>query len=304
MRAGGWKPFWVSLWCALLVLLPMVGGTVLLTRGRLREQRLQAAESQSGVAVAMPKLTDTLTALVCVAGEEPSFALIYLNAGQNCANVLTVPAELSVTFGEGEATLAECYAAAGPARCREALETAFALPEDTRYLALTPKLMRELAESYGEISVSLAGALGAEELTAAGQGAAAREFTVSEALELTAELDAAGVLPPVSRAAVRTALWDAFFRQKLELLPAELPKALRENSSSLLTDLTAQDYYRLEETLEFLANGSARVSGAAMPVDWDERTRRYTVSDASRAAVQELFNVEAASAQSASGSAP
>lgn len=304
MRAGGWKPFWVSLWCALLVLLPLVGGTVLLTHARLRAERLQAAESQSGVAVAVPKLSNRLTALVCTAGERPAFMLLYLNASQNCINLLAVPAELSVPFGDGEATLAECYAAAGPARCREALSEAFALPEDTRYLALTAELLCKLAEPYGTLSVSFAGTLGADELAAAGLGAAAREMTVAEALELTAGLDEAASLEPVSRAAVRAALWDAFFRQKLELLPAELPRGLRGSSSALLTDITAQELYTLEDTLEFLANGAAPVQSAALPAEWDAAAGRYKAGEAARAAVQALLNVSAAAAQSASGSEP
>ena len=32
MHKNGWRPFWAALGAALLVLLPLVGGTVLLTR--------------------------------------------------------------------------------------------------------------------------------------------------------------------------------------------------------------------------------------------------------------------------------
>lgn len=304
MRIGGWKPFWVSLWAALLVLLPLVGGTVLLTRAQLRQQRLQAAESQSGVAVNMPRLENQLTALVCAAGEKPEFVLLYLNASQNSVNLLTLPAELVAAFGGGEATLAECYAAAGPARCREALTEVLALPEDTRYIAFSPDVLCELAEPFGAVRVSLSGALSADELAAAGQDAAVQELAAKDALELNAELEAVGSLSPVRLAGVRAAVWDAFFRQNLEFLPTTLPQTLRAHSSELLTDLTAQDYLLLEETLEFLANGSAPVQSAALPADWDAAARHYTVSDASRAAVQALFNVAAASSQAESGSEP
>lgn len=51
-----------------------------------------------------------------------------------------------------------------------------------------------------------------------------------------------GVVPPAHKAAARAAVWDAFFRQELELLPRHpAPDALRTHSPSLLTDLTAQD---------------------------------------------------------------
>ena len=38
MRSGGWRPFWTSLLASLLVLVPLVGGTVLLSRQQLRAQ--------------------------------------------------------------------------------------------------------------------------------------------------------------------------------------------------------------------------------------------------------------------------
>ena len=36
MNAKGWRPFWAALLAGLLVLVPLVGGTVLLTRRTLR----------------------------------------------------------------------------------------------------------------------------------------------------------------------------------------------------------------------------------------------------------------------------
>ena len=43
MRSGGWKPFWAALFASLLVLVPLVGGTVLLTRQMVRT-RIQTAQ--------------------------------------------------------------------------------------------------------------------------------------------------------------------------------------------------------------------------------------------------------------------
>ena len=47
MHKNGWRPFWAALGAALLVLLPLVGGTVLLTRQmvRTRIQRRISARS-------------------------------------------------------------------------------------------------------------------------------------------------------------------------------------------------------------------------------------------------------------------
>ena len=107
-----------------------------------------------------------------------------------------------------------------------------------------------------------------------------------------------------SDAAARAAVWDAFFRQELELLPATLPDALRTHSPSLLTDLTAQDLLILEDTLEFLADRTASVHAGALPGDWDADAGRYTLTEDSRAAVQALFNVSPTDGQLSSASEP
>ena len=83
------------------------------------------------------------------------------------------------------------------------------------------------------------------------------DWTVSSAHAFLAGLE--GALPPGTVAAARAAVWDAFFRQNLDALPAALPQALRDASGSLLTDLTAGDLLTLEDTLELLANGGAAV---------------------------------------------
>ena len=116
MHKNGWRPFWAALGAALLVLLPLVGGTVLLSRAQLRSSLRQAAKSQSGVPIRLPKAADQCTVLLCVADETPGFVLAYLNAGQNCIHLLAVPAGLQVTFADEDAALADCYTAAGPAR--------------------------------------------------------------------------------------------------------------------------------------------------------------------------------------------
>ena len=282
-KTRGWQPFWAALGAALLVLLPLVGGTILLTRQSLRTKL--AAKPQSGVAVRMPKTENQLTLLVCTAGEQPGFVLLYLNASQNCIRLAALPAETAIPFGQGEATLAQCYAAAGPARCREALLEPLALPETTRYLALSPSVLAAIADRYGMLRVGFSGALTADELAQCG-------------------LSGGDTVPPAHKAAARAAVWDAFFRQDLELLPTTLPAALRAHSSELLTDLTAQDFLTLESTLEFLANGNAAVSADALPGAWNPTRRFYGLTDASRASVQTLFNVWPTEAQAASSSEP
>ena len=288
-KRSGWRPFWAALCAALLVLLPLVGGTVLLSRAQLRSSLRQAAKSQSGVPIRLPKATDRCTVLLCVADETPGFVLAYLNAGQNCIHLLAVPAALEVPFGGKNVPLADCYAAAGPARCREALGEVFALPEDTDYLAIAPAVLTKLAARYGAVRVGFTGALTPEQLARYGKGTGVQGISAADAHSFLAALDADTSLSPRRSAAARAAVWDAFFR---------------EVSSSLLTSLTAVDLATLERTLEFLATSAEPVdiTADALPGEW--AGGHYTVSDASRAAVQIFFNLSPAAAQSASGSEP
>lgn len=300
MRSGGWKPFWAALFASLLVLVPLVGGTVLLSRQQLRTQLRQAARSESGVPIQLPKITDQLTVLLCVSGEQPGFVLAYLNASQNCVHLLSVPAVLTVPFAEEETSLARCYAAAGPARCREALAQVLALPEGTRYLAFSPDVLERIASRYGPVRVGFTGALTEEELARHGRSRAVQGISAGDAHEFLCQLQADEAFSPVRTAAARAAVWDAFLRQDLDLLPATLPDALRASSAALLTDFAAQDYTLLGTVLEFLANNSALPHAEALPGAWDAKAGTYTVTDASRAAVQTFLSVSPASGNDAS----
>ena len=168
METKGWKSFWTALWVTLLVLLPLVAGTLVLAQ-RQALQRVRASESQSGVPVRLPREENHLTLLACVAGEDPAFVLLYLNADQNCIHLLALPSQLAVPFSDGEATLAQCYQAAGPARCLQGLGQVLSLPEDAHYLAATPETLAELCGGYGSLRVGFSGALTPSQLEQAGQ---------------------------------------------------------------------------------------------------------------------------------------
>ena len=304
METKGWKSFWTALWVSLLVLLPLVAGTAVLAQ-RQAAGRVRASESQSGVPVQLPREENHLTLLACVAGEDPAFVLLYLNADQNCIHLLAVPGQLAVPFSDGEASLADCYAAAGPARCLQGLRAVLDLPEDAHYLAATPETLAGLCDGYGSLRVGFSGALSPEELARFEQ-AGVGDWDGVSAHAFLEELAAS--LPPASTAAARAAVWDAFFRQNLDVLPATLPDALRAASASLLTDLTAADLLTLEDTLELLANGQASVTSGVLPGHWDRAGGLYTLDEEADAAVQAFFNVSdsaaASGAQSASSSAP
>ena len=303
-NSTGWQPFWAALFAALLVLLPLVGGTALLSRQRLRTQLRQAAQSKSSIPIRLPETTDRLTVLLCAAGEQPGFLLLYLNAAQNSVELLALPAELTVSFADAPATLADCYAAAGPARCRQALAECLPLPEDTRYLAVSAAVLEQLAQRYGPVRVSFSGALSAAELAQYRRTATVQGISAAEAHDFFCAMDAEGTVPPAHRAAARGAVWEAFFRQNLDLLPTTLPGGLRSVSSVLLTDLTAQDYLHLERTLEFLANNAASVRAQALPGEWDPTAGTYALTEDSLAAVQTFFRVSPTVEHASSDSEP
>lgn len=195
MHKNGWRPFWAALGAALLVLLPLVGGTVLLTRQMVRT-RIQTAQPQSGVPIQLPRAEHRMTLLLCTAGEQPGFLLVYLNAAQNSLNLLAVPGELTVPFNGETASLAHCYGAAGPARCRQALLEVLGLPEDMFYLALSPAVLEKTASRYGPVRVGFSGALTADELAETGLSAAVQSISAKEAHALLSGWDADGTLPP------------------------------------------------------------------------------------------------------------
>ena len=279
----------------------LLGSTAGGAAGARRSLRTRlASRPQSGVAIRQPKEENRLSLLVCIAPTEttaPGFLLLYLNASQNCIHALALPGELTVPFGADETALSDCYRAAGPARCREALLSALSLPEDTHYLALAPSVLQAIADRYGMLRVGFSGALTAEELALTGCSSNVQAISAREAEELLNGME--DTVPPAHKAAARAAVWDAFFRQELELLPAALPRA---HSSSLLTDLTAQDLLILDDTLEFLADRSAAIHTEALPGGWDGE--HYTLTDDSHAAVQTLFNVSPTEAQLSSASEP
>ena len=140
------------------------------------------------------------------------------------------------------------------------------------------------------------------ELARYGRDSRVQGLSAAEAHGFLTGMDADAVVPQAHRAAARGAVWDAFFRQNLDLLPGALPQALRSVSASLLTDLTALDLDTLDRTLEFLANNEAQIETQVLP--GDEQAGRYTLNEESLAAVQSFFNVSPTDGQASSASEP
>ena len=225
MRSGGWKPFWAALFASLLVLVPLVGGTVLLSRQQLRTQLRQAARSESGVPIQLPKTTDQLTVLLCVSGEQPGFVLAYLNASQNCVHLLSVPAVLTVPFAEEETSLARCYCRRWPGPLPRSAGTGAGPAGGHKVSGLFSRCAGAHCQPVRAGAGSFTGALTEEELARYGRSRAVQGISAGDAHEFLCQLQADEAFSPVRTAAARAAVWDAFLRQDLDLLPATLPDA-------------------------------------------------------------------------------
>lgn len=175
-----------------------MGGTILLTRQSLRTKL--AAKPQSGVAVRMPKTENQLTLLVCTAGEQPGFVLLYLNASQNCIRLAALPAETAIPFGQGEATR-PVLCRGRPSPLPGSLIGASGSARDHRYLALSPSVLAAIADRYGMLRVGFSGALTADELAQCGLSGGVQALSAREAQSLFSGWDKDGTLPPSHRAA-------------------------------------------------------------------------------------------------------
>lgn len=303
MRAGGFKTFWISFFLTLAVLLPL-GLGVMLWGGwqRSGQQARQAAEDQSGVPVAQPARRHTINLLVAVADEAPAFVLARLDASESSLSLAAIPAE-GVLLEEGRAvTLAEAYMVAGPARVARLLESTLGVTVD-RYLAITPAALAQ-AVGNDSLRVGLSGAFSAAELNALRLSESVQDWTAQSAHNGLAAWQAEGVVLPPAIGRARAAFWGAAARQWQGSLPTVLPQGLRRVSGSLLTDLTAQDYYTLGETLEFLANDHCEPEATLLAGVWNAAAQRYEFTDETLVQLQQLFNAAATAGMSLGDSEP
>ena len=284
-KREGWRRFWTAFSLTLLVMLP--GFAAAWAAAPVPPQ--PAAERQRNIPIRLPDESHQQTILAAVAGEHPAFVLVRLDAVEGTLALAAIPAESVVRTENSGQTLADCYAATGPARVARLLAETLEIPVD-RYVAATPETWQAILEDAGPVRVGLNGALTASQRQLAGLAEDAESWTVLGAHRFLEHLQALQEqrLPPQSAAAARAVLWAGWSRQKLELLPGLVPSGLKKYSSRLLTNLTATELLSLEQTLEFLADGQAEVTAGAMPGIWNGETGRYEFSEETLRWVQEV----------------
>ena len=245
--------FFQSLLLTLLIVLPMMGGVVYFAARRGERQAAEAAAA--GATLAEPAgARSTHRLLLAVQGEEPAFLLLRLDGPAQQALFCALPGEMQLQAPAGTTTLAACYLTAGPARAAKLLGDTLGIAPDA-YLAATAAGFADLWGDGPAIRFDTAAVL--EEAVRAelgyGQDSLA-ELDAAAAPEFLQAATRAG-LPPPALAQARAAVWAAYFRQGQPNLAA-LPNAVRAASARLLTDLTAQDLARLEETLTWLSGAA------------------------------------------------
>ena len=245
--------FFQSLLLTLLIVLPMMGGVVYFAARRGERQAAEAPAA--GTTLAEPAgARSTHRLLLAVQGEEPAFLLLRLDGPAQQALFCALPGEMQLQAPAGTTTLAACYLTAGPAGAANLLgDTRGIAPE--AYPAATAAGFADLWGDGPAIRFDTAAVL--EEAVRAelgyGQDSLA-ELDAAAAPEFLQAAARAG-LPPPALAQARAAVWAAYFRQGQPNLAA-LPDAVRAASARLLTDLTAQDLARLEETLTWLSGAA------------------------------------------------
>lgn len=245
--------FFQSLLLTLLIVLPMMGGVVYFAARRGERQAAEAAAA--GATLAEPAgARSTHRLLLAVQGEEPAFLLLRLDGPAQQALFCALPGEMQLQAPAGTTTLAACYLTAGPARAAKLLGDTLGIAPDA-YLAATAAGFADLWGDGPAIRFDTAAVLEEAVRVELGYGQdSLAELDAAAAPEFLQAAARAG-LPPPALAQARAAVWAAYFRQGQPNLAA-LPNAVRAASARLLTDLTAQDLARLEETLTWLSGAA------------------------------------------------
>ncbi len=266
MRAGKARTFWLSFAVTLAVLLPLIAALAIY--GMVRSRGTEPVEqSRSDVAVRSPGAENVSNLLVVTAGEQPAFLLMRLDALEGQMNLSCLPGQLNADGVPGGRTLESSYRAAGPARAARLLEEMLGIKID-KYLAIAPQSIGDAFGAVGTARVNLTTLMTESERAASGFGGPVQEFTPASAAVFLADQ----TLDALRLAELRGAVWEAFARQNLELLPNAVPQGLRRVSSTLLTDLSALDLYTLADTLEFLADRGGMVEHTPVPAQWENRS--------------------------------
>ncbi len=251
--------FLLSFFITLLVLLPLAWFFVLWGRWQNPPQPVWEEDTQ----VAIPQGTQETRRLLLVwAGEEPTFLLLRLDGPAGAITGAVVPGQTVVSTPAGSQTLRQSYQAAGPARAA-ALLGQTAGKDAPLYLAAG-------AQSWETLTVSFA----------LDQGKGHDPLSFSRGMEEALALDGP------EEAVEEERLWSAWLEQGD--LTAFVP-GVRQESSTLLTSLTAVDLNLLEDLVASLKDRSAPVTLTPLSGSW-EGEDRFALDGEGAVLLQELLS--------------
>lgn len=276
------KAFFRAFLLTLFIIVPVYAG-IIIWQYRTPQQVTGAA---SQVEINKPGAEDFKTLLVISESESGcSFVLIRMDALQNKFTVSALPAQ-SVVLAAGEAkTLESALAYAGPAYVSSALAQTIELRID-HYFYGESASMAKLISKLASVQVTLlsdivANAPAGYEIYRRSAGTA-----LANAQELT-NIFKYGEFEAGERTALVQQVYASILQKNLPDLAATLPTAYRNSSSLFTTDMLAQDVYRYERILGFLARQEPTIVTQSMPGEWNED--RFELSARSLEFAQENF---------------
>ncbi len=284
MKYRGLRVFSIAFCLTAAVLAPLVYGVYLLMQWQSQSLEQEVTQSQSGIPITLPSEAHCITILTCIVGTDAtSFGLLRLDAVENCIYYAALPSEGVLVNGNDTPTLAQSYAAAGPARVAQLLESTLSIEID-HYLAISETRLPDLTTAFGSVRVGLSGALPTTTLDLLAVDGTVTAWTTTQ-MQTFLALFQEKITPsqtdftPELLANIRNTFWESWLRDKLSALPTALPDALRSISASILSDLSATDLYLLDETLSFLADGQAQVVPIPLVGDWNRSAELYQFTD-------------------------
>lgn len=277
--------FWISFGLTLAVILPLLGCLVLYSGWTDKQQARAAQREQAGIPIVGPGPEEDITVLVAVAREKPGFVLLRLDAPGAVLQICPLPGESVLRSPGGPVMLEDSYQSAGPGRAAALVGETLDITVD-RYLAITPESIERI---WGELEpprVNLENLLSPQELGGMGlKDDPVVRLRPQDAGAFLGQIDPG----PARRARLEGAIWEAALRQQLDALPKTVANGLRKESGSLLGNLSAADFFRVEKSLDWLARQETRVESELLPGHYNRQTDRYEFDADSIAFMKERF---------------
>ncbi len=238
---NGKKTFLYSFFISSLFVMIILGGVYIAVSGRSQ----QAGTAQEGVPMGRPGVEDSKTILLCVDGQYPYFFLFKFNAIENRTGI----AVFSPSYKINQNTLEENFKKAGAMQCVLDMESAYDINIDY-YLQCDWSQLAILVEGMDDIGISAIG----ENLPHSIQSFILKGADKLDGKSLVnAAQKAAGFMDNEIGLAFLTHSRRALVENNLEKLPQTAGKTMKENYSSMITNINTQRLNRLDRILNFLA---------------------------------------------------